>query len=186
MRQTATRQLAMICGLAIALAALSGCGTSTPEPVDPSPLAYEGGPITEAEYHAIVVAIRSCMVDKGYDASPVELRADGLTYTFTISGGGVGDESTPDDWDECSMRFNFWEAEVAYQDQNSTTGAEREALFEEFIVCMDEAGFPGVTPQDDYEEITDRIAVATNNGELDSEAFGCLTDYAPRLFGASH
>lgn len=133
---------------------------------------------------AIVYAIRSCMLDQGFDANPVEMRSDGLTYTFTVSGGTPGDTTIMEARDGCSMKFNFWEAEVAYQEQNVVTGAEREEMWKNFISCLDDAGVPGVTDTETLEEISQRIAALEDAGHDTSAAATCLNDFANRIFGA--
>lgn len=172
--------------LVVIAAALAGCShDSTSTEADGSAIGYDGGEITEAEYVQIVGAARQCMVDLGYDATEVEKRPDGLTYWFAIEGGAVGDSDTADDHQRCVEQYDLPQAEVAYQDQNVVTGAEREVILADFAQCMDKAGFPGATLYDSYEEILDRIAVATDYGRLDTEASRCLTDYGSRLYGGT-
>ncbi|MBZ2199714.1 hypothetical protein [Occultella gossypii] len=166
------------------LLTLAACSSAAPEAQEPAGLAYEGGSISEAEYVALVSAVRQCMVDKGYDVDPVEMRDDDLTYGFSIGGGQVGDTSSGQDLAACEQPLNFADAEIAFQEQNVLTGAEREQVMAEFITCLDDAGVPGITEQDSLEEITQRMVELEESGGDVQPAMACTNQYASRIFGA--
>lgn len=165
------------------LVLLSACTAPEPEAHGVSAIAYEGGPITEAEYLAIVTATHQCMVEKGYDVGPVEMRDDDLTYTFSIYGGEVGGEANGRALHACEQPFNYAEAEVAYQDQNILTGAEREQVYAEFIACLEEAGIPGVSEQDSMDEIVRRLDELGAAGGDPDPGLTCVAEYSGRIFG---
>lgn len=168
----------------LAVALLGGCSNGEEAPADVSALVYEGGEITEAEYLALVGAVHQCMADKGYEVGPLEMREDGITYGFSITGGQVGDTSSSQDFAACELPLNFAEAEIAYTEQNVLTGAERERLQAEFLACLEDAGVAGVTANESLEEITQRILRLEESGEDPDEALACVNQYASRLFGA--
>lgn len=179
-----TRFVCWLSVLAIALVALGGCSITRGEPEPDPPTPYTGGPISEAEYVRIVASIRQCMIREGYEVGPVEMRPDGISYGFSITGSVPGDTSAHDDLLECEAQFNLPQAEVAYVNQHSLTGAERERVLAEFVTCMDEAGFPGVTSSDTIQEINERVAATQGSAKFD-EGVVCLDQYGGRLYGAN-
>lgn len=132
----------------------------------------------------IVASIRECMIREGYEVGPVEMRPDGISYGFAVTGGAPGDMSAHDDRLACEANFNLPQAEVAYVNQHTLTGAERERIFAEFVACMDEAGFPGVTSSDTIQEINERVVATQGSAKFD-EGVICLDQYGGRLYGAN-
>jgi len=123
------------------------------------------------------------MDDKGWDVTPVEMRSDGLTYTFSVQGGTPGDTSAMDDRLDCEGQFNLPDAEVAYQAQHALSGAEREAVFREFAGCMENAGVPGITVRDTVQHVAELVVGLGEAGEDNSAAVACLDQYGSRLYG---
>lgn len=177
------RPLRLIVAGLVALATTAACTPGEAEVQDGSAIAYEDGPITEAEYRTIVAAVRQCMMDLGYDVTEIEMRPDGVTYWFGIEGGTGEDLSSADDHEACAWEYNLPQAEVAYQEQNVLTGAEWEASFDDFIACLEDAGISGITPEDSLKTITVRVQEFENAGNNGSAATVCMNDYSPRIFG---
>lgn len=163
---------------------VSACSPADPSPVEPTPMAsYGGGPISEAQYLTIVRGVRECMIEKGFEADEVEKRLDGVTYGFTFSGGsGPSDGS---DLVECEQQHGLMEAELAFQDQQALSGADREAVYAELIACLDAAGVPGATSSMDAPEVGQLIGTHKEAGEDVADAERCLTAYSAKLFGSS-
>lgn len=140
----------------------------------------------------IVRAVRQCMVDKGYDVNEVKKRPDGVTFGFTFSGG-AGTQvdasgktvSGPDDQAACEQQYGLMEAELAIQDQNAATGAEREATFADFAACLDTAGVHALSSADTVSQVQDKIARAVNDGGDGDAAGACWTQYKAQLFGSA-
>lgn len=151
-------------------------------------VAYDGGEITEDEYVAIVSAVRTCMVERGFDVSEVQKRMDGVSYGITISGGdGPGDTTTQENLLACEARVNLMEAELAYQAQSVLAGAERDVIFDRFQACMTSAGFPGIAPEDSARDILDRLGpVIEERGRGTVEpAEDCWNMFGVLLYGPS-
>ena len=170
-------------GLLVAVA-VGACSTS---PSAPSPIAsYAEGPITEAQYVAIVREVHACMADKGYEVDEVAKRMDGVTYGFSFSGGSAGQSSNGQtDLVDCESQFGLMEAELAFQDQTSLTGAAREAAFADLSSCMEAAGIGGVSSADTAQDVQDRMAQLTESGADDTAAVSCWTQFSAQLFGAT-
>ncbi|NHT18051.1 hypothetical protein [Cellulomonas sp. IC4_254] len=177
------------CGLAaLLLLLLGGCtdnGATADEPV-PGP-SYSAGPITEAEYLSIVRAVHSCMADEGYDVEDVERRTDGVTYGFQFSGSGTGSGSSSGQQDlvACEERYGLMAAEIAFQDQVSLSGAEREAVYGQLIACLDGAGVTGITSSSTAADVGQAIQQLERAGTDVTDATTCWNQYSTRLFGSS-
>ena len=173
---------AAVLGVLVA-AVLSACSTPGPTPLPA--VSSSGGTITEAQYLAVVRAVHSCMVDKGYDVSDVAKRTDGVTYGFTFGGGTAGSSATgQNDLTGCEQQFGLMQAELAFQDQTALTGAAREAVFADLAACMDAAGVGGVSSADTAEDIQGRIARLSDSGEDSSGAASCWAQFSTQLFGS--
>lgn len=173
-------------GLAVALVLLAGCsGTAVPDGPAPGP-SYSAGPITEAQYVAIVRAVHACMVDKGYDVEDVSRRTDGVTYGFQFSGSGTGSGSLSGQQDlvECEERYGLMAAEIAFQDQVALSGAEREAVYGQLIACLDAAGVTGITSASTALDVGAAIESLERSGADVSAATTCWTQYSTQLFGS--
>jgi hypothetical protein len=169
---------------------MAGCTTSDDGSVPTAGVSYGGGEISEAQYVSIVRAVHACMADKGYDVEDVQRRTDGVTYGFAFSGSAAErvDGRSPNgsrDLSDCEQVYGLPEAEVAYQDQQALSGAEREALYAQFVGCMDAAGLDGITVGDQAADVQDRLAAATDSGQDVGAAEGCWTQYSTRLFSGS-
>lgn len=168
--------------VAVSLAACSAGETVTTNTgVEP----YAGGPITEAQYKAIVQYAADCMLEKGYNPSAVERRSDGVTYGFELTGGTTdGIEKSREDLQVCEGEVHLMEAEIAFQDQSALTGAERERVYAEFVTCMDEVGLTGVSSADDAETVQDKMAAFVENGGSEGAAQECYERFRNDLFGS--
>lgn len=168
--------------LAASLAACSGSeAASTTAGVEP----YEGGEISEAEYKGIVQYARDCMEEKGYPVGDVYQRDDELTYTFDLDGtlAEMGDaDRRQEDMLACEAEMNYADAEIAYQDQNVLSGAEREEKFAEFAECMSGAGVE-VTAADDGAAVTEKIRAFVDAGGAEMPVMSCYDRFSVRLYG---
>lgn len=182
MAASRTRHPVLVTAVAV-LAAVAACSPTEPSTEGASALAYDGGEITEAQYVAIVAASRQCMVEKGYDVGPLEMRDDNLTYGFTISGGEVGSTSTSHALADCEQPLNYAAAEIAYQEQNILTAAEREQVLGELMACLEEAGVSGASAGDSLPDLTQRVVEIEAAGGDAEPGFTCLSEYSSRIFG---
>ncbi len=171
-----SRGLALVV-LATSLAACgAGGAASTTAGVDP----YEGGEISEARYKGIVQYVRDCMEEQGYSVTDVYQRDDGLTYAYDFE-----DRMGDDDFEllsECEGEVHLMDAEVAYQDQNTLTGAEREEQFALFAECMTNAGVE-VTAADDGAAVAEKMRAFVDGGGAEMPVTSCYTRYSTRLYG---
>ncbi len=168
--------------LAVSLTACSGGqAASTTAGVEP----YEGGEISEAQYKGIVQYARDCMEEKGYPVGDVYQREDELTYTFDLDGSAaeMGDvEKRQDDLQVCESEMNYADAEIAYQDQNVLSGAEREERFTEFSACMAGTGVE-VTAADDGAAVREKIRAFVDAGGAEQPVMSCYDRFSVRLYG---
>lgn len=170
--------------LVVVAVSLAGCtaGEAVTTSVGVEP--YEGGPITEAQYKAIVQYAANCMLEKGYEPSSVERRSDGVTYGFGLSGSAGGMETSREDLLACEAEVHLMEAEIAFQDQSALTGTERERVYAEFITCMEEVGVMGITSADDADAVMDKMALFVENGGSEPGSTACYQRFRNDLFGS--
>lgn len=136
--------------------------------------------VSEQEYAAAVQDAADCVSDAGYTVSPVS--KTGATYGFGMAVDG-GDALAQATYDRCHSTYASV-TERAYLQGLEVSGPDREAVYQEFIECLHDAGVETITADDDESAVTAKISAAEAAGTDISQAWQCQQLYLIPLFGA--
>lgn len=179
----------------VALVATTACG-STDDAVDGVDLDWyldnapesqrallEDGELTYVEYEQAVIAARDCVVQAGYEPSPIELSRGELVYEIEVDYTGESDPEAADRqfletaarcWEDNTGIVSMFWAQMLVLDRD-----EKEAMRPEVIACLNDAGLD--LPHDASD---DKIAEAlTREAEESLDAGGpppsdeCLDEF---------
>lgn len=159
---------------AIALTAiLAGCGSGEPGPI-------VTGEVTLAQYRGAVERARDCVAREGFEVSEInDGNAGGLLLTFSFeSGADPNDPNGPSAAFDSCYAEHVEEIERAWFWGNVPTGAQRDAMYAEFLVCLADAGIDvtPLTPSSTKEQVTGVILGAPEDDAV-SSGLWCLDEF---------
>ncbi|WP_341360906.1 hypothetical protein V5H98_07365 [Georgenia sp. M64] len=148
----------------------------------------ENDQVTEAEYRAAVQATADCMNEGGWEVGEVTENPDGVTYGFVITteGDDAAASAAVDGAFSSCAASHLNEVESAYLSGLQLSGAERDAVYEQMITCLEAAGVTTVVLGDDESAVTSKIdaAIATGENAVSADdAWRCQQRYLLPLFG---
>jgi len=140
----------------------------------------EDGVVTRSEYRAAMENAATCVEERGWTVTEVtdDPIGEGLGFSVTFDGQlDPAEEARLDtDMSEC-LTVYVDESERVHFLSLAPTGAERDAMLQSLVECLNEAGVEGVSVAMEVEEFVGAIASELPEDEM-SKGLLCMDEHA--------
>lgn len=138
----------------------------------------------EAEYRVAVESAKSCAEEQGVVTSEIEVQTSpNLSYSYGIFATAENIDALSVINDICNYQYRTTEYYFLIESRNAPQGAEREALFAEYMKCLEDKGIDttGIVLSGSQDDPVGRVFEhADTTG--DESSWDCLNQYHYRIY----
>lgn len=138
----------------------------------------------EAEYRVAVESAKACAEEQGVVTSEIEVQTTpNLFYSYGIFASAEDIDALSIINDICNYQYRTSEYELLLERRNAPQGAEREALFAEYLKCLEDNGIDttGIVLSGSQDDPVSRVFEHVDTTG-DSSPWDCLDQYHYRIY----